>query len=100
MPEEKVLNKSELAHLAREAGNAFIEAQKRLLDVMGQQMKVNLDATTEVMELVSPSQMLPMANLTGEGVKSFVDAQKALFGSLITPRKKAVGRGKARGTSQ
>ncbi len=92
--EEKAVKRADLAHLAREAGNAFIEAQKRLLDVMGQQMNVNLDATTQAMGLMSPAQMLPMANLTGEGVKGFVDAQKALFGSLVTPHKKAVGRAK------
>jgi uncharacterized membrane protein YqiK len=89
--EAKPAKKVELAHLAREAGNAFIEAQKRLLDVMGQQMNVNLDATIQTMELASPSRMLPMANFTGEGVKNFVDAQKALLGSLVTPRKKSVG---------
>ncbi len=71
--EAKATKKTELAHLAREAGNAFIEAQKRLLDVMGQQMNVNLDATTRTLELMSPARLVPMANLTGEGVKNFVD---------------------------
>ena len=81
----KAGKKTELAHLAREAGNAFIEAQKRLLDVMGQQMNVNLDATTRAMELMSPSRLMPMANLTGEGMKSFVNAETSLIGSLIKP---------------
>lgn len=86
----KPVKKTELAHLAREAGNAFVEAQKRLLDVMGQQMNVNLDITTRAMEMMSPSRLAPMADLTGEGVRNFVDAQKSLIGSLIKP-KKAVG---------
>lgn len=77
--------KTELAHLAREAGNAFVEAQKRLLDVMGQQMNVNLDATARALELMAPSRLLPMANLTGEGVKNFVTAQTSRIGSLIKP---------------
>jgi len=90
----KPVKKTELADLAQEAGNAFIEAQKRLLDVAGQQMNVNLDATTRTLELISPSRLLPMANLTGEGMKSFVEAETSLIGSLITPRKKAAVRAK------
>jgi len=90
----KTARKTELTRLAREAGNAFIEAQKRLLDVAGQQMNVNLDATTRTLELISPSRLLPMANLTGEGMKSFVEAETSLIGSLITPRKKAAVRAK------
>lgn len=96
--EANPVKKTELKHLAREAGTAFVEAQKRLLDVMGQQMNVNLDATTRGLKLVSPSRLMPMANLTGEGVRSFVDAETSLIGSLITPRKKvAVAAKKGRG---
>jgi len=90
----KRAKKTELSQLAREAGNAFIEAQKRLLDVMGQQMNVNLDVATRSMALMSPSRLLPMANLTGEGVKKFFDTEKSLVGSLINPRKKHVARAK------
>lgn len=90
----KTVKKTELAHLAREAGNAFIEAQKRLLDVMGQQMNVNLDSASRTLKLVSPSQLLPMATFTGEGVRHFVDAETSLIGSLIKPPKKAAGQTK------
>ncbi len=78
--------KTEIAKLARDASNAFIEAQKKLLDVAGQQMNVNLKAATRTMELLTPSRLLPMANITGEGVKSFVDAEKALIDSMVKPR--------------
>jgi hypothetical protein len=61
---------------------------------MGQQMNVNLDATTRTLELMSPSRLLPMANLTGEGVRSFVDAETSLIGSFIKPPKKVVGHAK------
>jgi hypothetical protein len=77
------LNKTELAHLAREAGNAFIEAQKRLLDVLGQQMNVNLDATSRAMGMVSPERFASVARVTNEGVRSFVNAETSLIGSLI-----------------
>ena len=81
--------KAELAHLAREAGNAFIEAQKRLLDVLGQQMNVNLDATTRAMEMMSPSRLAPVATVTSEGVRDFVNAETSLIGSLIRPKRVA-----------
>jgi hypothetical protein len=88
--DNKLVKKTELAQLAREAANALIEAQKRLLDVMGQQMNVNLEATSRGLAAVSPSQLLPMANLTSEGVKNFFNTEKSLFGSLIRPGKKGV----------
>lgn len=84
--ETKPANKAELAHLAREAGSAFIEAQKRLLDVLGQQMNVNLDATTRAMEMMSPSRLAPVASVTSEGVRNFVNAETSLIGSLIKPK--------------
>ena len=99
-PSEK---KTEVSDLAREAANAFIEAQKRLLDVMGQQMNVNLDAATRTSALFSPSRLMPVANLTGEQVKSFLDTETELIESMIKPRKKTAareGRGRARGKRQ
>jgi hypothetical protein len=82
----KAGKKTELSKLASEATNSFIDAQKKLLDVMGQQTNVNLKAATKAMALISPARVLPMANLTGEGVKSFVTAEKALIESMIRPR--------------
>ncbi len=83
--EVKHVKKTEMSKLAREATNAFIEAQKRVLDVVGQQMNVNLKAAAHTLETLAPSRLLPMANLTGEGVKSFVDAEKALIQSMMKP---------------
>jgi hypothetical protein len=39
---------------------------------------------------------MPMANLTGEGVKDFVEKEQSLIGSFIMPNKKAASRGKVR----
>lgn len=83
----KPMKKTELAHLAREAANAFIEAQKRLLDVVGQQMNVNLDLTTRSLEMMSPSRLLPIANITNKEVKDFFKAETSLIGSLMKPQK-------------
>ena len=78
--------KTELSKLAREATDAFIEAQKRLLDVIGQQMSVNLKSATKAVEIMSPARLLPMANFTGAGVKSFVEAEKSLLEAVVKPR--------------
>jgi len=80
------VKKTELAKLAREASGAFIEMQKKMLDIAGQQMNVNLKAATRALEVIKPFRLLPMANITGEGVKRFVDAEQALIGSMIKPR--------------
>lgn len=85
--ESTTMKKAELTHLAREAGNAFIEAQKRLLDVMGQQMNVNLDATNRALEMVSPSRLVPVASVTRDRVRNFVNAETSLIGKLIKPKK-------------
>ena len=91
--ESKAAKKPELADLAQEAGNAFIEAQKRLLDVMGQQMNVNADVAIRTAKTVSPTQLMPMAVSTSEGVKNFFDAETSLIGSFIkAPKAKAAGR--------
>jgi len=82
----KVVKKTELAKLAREASNAFIEMQKQLLDIAGQQMNVDLKAANRTIEMMKHFRLLPMANITGEGVKKFVDAEKALIDSMIKPR--------------
>jgi hypothetical protein len=82
----KVVKKTELGKLARDASNAFIEVQKKLLDIAGQQMNVNLKAATRALEVIRPFRLLPMANITGEGVKRFVDAEKAMIESMIKPR--------------
>ena len=83
----EVVKKTELAKLARDAGNAFIEMQKKLLDIAGQQMNVNLKAATRTLEMMRARfRLLPMANITGEGVKKFVAAEKTLIGSMIKPR--------------
>lgn len=90
--EGKPVEKKEVAVLAREAAEAFIEAQKRLLDVIGQQMNVNLDAATRSMEMLSPSRLLPVANMTGEAVRNFVDKETNFVGSLIKPAKSVAGK--------
>ncbi len=77
--------KTEISGLARQSVNALVEAQKKLLDVAAQQMKTNLKMVTKASEVAIPMR-LPIAKLTGEGVRSFVDAEKALIDSMTKAR--------------
>jgi len=84
----KPAKKTEIARLAGEAANAFIEAQKKLLDVFGQQMNVNFDVAARSLEMTSLTRLLPLTSITGESLKTFLDGQTSLLGSLV-PHKKA-----------
>jgi hypothetical protein len=92
----KKMNKTEITKLAREAATSFIEAQKKLLDVAGQQMNVNQQAVTRAKDMIAPFQLLPLANLTNKGVKTFVDAEKALIDSIRDRRAAPKAAGKAK----
>jgi hypothetical protein len=87
--------KTNLSTLAREAATSFIDAQKSLLDLAGQQVNVGLQATTRVAEMTKMFRMNPFPTITGDGVKSFVDAEKAVLDSLIRPKKGAKKRASA-----
>jgi hypothetical protein len=80
--------KTAVAGLAREAASSFIEAQKNLLDLAGQQVNVNLQAASRVTEMLNMLRVNPLPAFTGEGVKSFVEAEKAVLDSIMTPGSK------------
>jgi hypothetical protein len=90
----KMMKKTEVSELAHEAATAFLEAQKKLLDVAGRQMNVNLQVAGRALKMMKPLR-LPLASLTGEGVKSFVDAEKALIDNMMKRRPTPVPRPKA-----
>lgn len=104
----KAGKKTDLAVLARESANALVDAQKKLLDVASAQMKANLKIANRSADMLAPFR-LPIAKLTGEGVKTFVDAEKAMIDSMMKrnhkagapPRKKPrkMARGKAAATA-
>jgi hypothetical protein len=78
--------KTELAELASRATESFIEAQKRLVDVAGRQVDANLKTASRTMDLLKPLEVMPLSDWTREGVKNFVDAQKALMEAVTKPR--------------
>jgi len=83
---EEGKKKTDLSKLAQDAANSFIESQKKLLDLAGQQMNVNVDAASRAVEMAMSLRPIPVPSVTGEWVKNFVDAEKALIDSVIKPR--------------
>jgi hypothetical protein len=75
----KKQKKTELAELARQATEAFVDAQKKLFDVAGRQVNMNLKAASQAMDIAGPLPLMPISDLTRDGVKTFVDAQRALM---------------------
>src|SRR6266568_2898972 len=82
----KKADREELSQLAREAADSFINAQKKLLDLAGQQINVNTQAASRALDLKMPIRFMPVADIAGESVRSFVDAEKALVDSMMKNR--------------
>ena len=79
------MKKTELAELARQATESFIEAQKNLIDLTGKQVNANVKTAGKAVKLLRPFPFVPFADMTREGVKSYVDAQKALMNKVVKP---------------
>ncbi len=79
----KKMKKTELTELAKEATEAFIDAQKKLIDVAGKQVNVAMRAAGKTVNLVAPFPFIPIPDLTREGVKNFVSAEKALIDTVM-----------------
>ena len=92
----KKIKKTELAALARQATESFIDAQRKLVDLAGKQMNANVKTAGKVPELLKPFPFVPFTELTREGVKSYVDAQKALMDVMVKPGGEHKSRGKTK----
>jgi hypothetical protein len=82
----KKIKKTELVELARQATDSFVDAQEKLFDVAGRQVHANVKAAGKTVELLKPFPFVPFAELTREGVKSYVAAQKALMDVMLKHR--------------
>ncbi|MBZ5609203.1 MAG: hypothetical protein LAP38_13150 [Acidobacteriia bacterium] len=82
----KPVKKTELAELTRHSVDAFIEAQKELLDTAGQQFEVNVEAAGKAAGLFAAAPGTGLAELTRQGVENFVAAQKALLDLMVQPQ--------------
>lgn len=75
---------TDLTKLAKESSDALIDAQKKLLDVAAHQMTSTLQLGKRATNMSMPFR-LPIAQIAGDGVKSFIDAEKALMDSMVQP---------------
>jgi len=92
--------KTDISGIAREAAGSFIDAQKNLLDLAGQQVNVNLQVAGRLAEVANVFRLSPLPNITGDTVKSFVEAEKAVLDSIIKPSNGAKSAPKAEGASK
>ncbi len=74
---------TELTELAKEATDAFIDAQKKLIDVAGRQANAGMRAAGKTLNMIAPFPFIPIPDLTREGVKNFVTAEKALIDTVM-----------------
>jgi hypothetical protein len=91
---------TEITELAQHATEAFIEAQKKLMDVAGRQINAHLKATNRSMNMISPKAFTKLPAFTRDNVRHFVNAETALIDTVVKrhtehkPTAKAVHRRK------
>lgn len=88
-PRQKETKPKDLPKLAHESALAMVDAQKKLLDLTAQQMNVNMQMATRATEMFTPFRV-PIARITGDGVRDFVDAEKALIDTMVSRRHQAM----------
>lgn len=79
---------TDVANVAREAADLFIDAQKKVLDVLGHQVNTNLNAATQAVETLSPARLANVTEFPSKAVRTFVEGEKALLQSLAQLAKK------------
>ena len=82
--------KTALTELAKEAADTFIDAQKKLMDVAARQIHVSLKVAGTAAKMMPTVPYKEIPDLTREGFRSFVDAEKAVLESVTKrpePRK-------------
>jgi len=79
----KKMKRTEWSELARKSTDAFIEAEKRLVEVAGRQVNANVKTTGKAVELLPPFPFLPLNEITREVVNSYIESQKALMDVVI-----------------
>lgn len=86
-PAGRKVKKAELSGMVREAMDAFLGAQKKLLDVAGQQMSVGMQAASRGMGAISPTRLIAFTELARDGVTNFVEMEKSILDAMIKPPK-------------
>ena len=81
----RAAKKTELTELARQSAEAYIDAQKKLLDVATQQLKVNGKTAGEAINALNPLPVETLVDLTKHAVSSLVESQHAWLDLIYKP---------------
>ena len=92
--------KTELTELARQSAEAYIDAQKKLLDVATQQLKVNAKTAREAIDAMNPLPAETLGEVARHTVEGFVESQQALLNLMVKPRAAGAQGARGRGTSE
>jgi len=82
------VKKTELTELAKQAADSFIDVQKKLMDVAARQIHVTLKTAGTAAKMMPTVPYRDIPDLTREGFRSFVEAEKAVIES-VTKRPEA-----------
>ena len=81
--------KTELTELARQSAEAYIDAQKKLLDVATQQLKVNAKTAKEAIGAMNPLPVETLGELLKHTMAGFVESEQDLLNVMVKPPHKA-----------
>jgi hypothetical protein len=77
--------KTELTELARQSAEAYIDAQKKLLDVATQQLKVNAKTAREAISAMNPLPVETLGELLKHTVAGLVESEQDLLNVVVKP---------------
>jgi len=77
--------KTEPTELARQAAEAFLDAQRKLLDVAAHQAAVSAKTARHAFEALNPLPAINLGDLTRQTVEGFASAQQALLDVIAKP---------------
>jgi hypothetical protein len=77
--------KTELAELARQSAEAYIDAQKKLLDVAAQQLKVNAKTAREAINAINPLPVETLTELARHTLEGLVESEQDLLNVMVKP---------------
>lgn len=77
------------------AADCFFEVRKKLMNVDSHQVHATLKTTRRGIEMIPPIPYIAIPDLTREGVRGFVDAEKAVIVSMTRKRAEARPWGRA-----
>ena len=72
-----------MTELARQSAEAYIDAQKKLLDVATQQLKVNTKTAREAIDAMNPLPAETLGEVARHTVEGFVESQQALLNLVL-----------------